>query len=334
MQIKALKVFCDVVEQGSFSKAGTINGVSQSAASQLVNHVESQFGVKFIDRSSRPIRMFPAGEIFYERTRGIVDQFESLQKSLNKFIQEDLAVVKISSICSAGLGQIQQIIDNFKANFPNTEVKIKYAQPDEVYSLVEDFGTHLGIVSYPRSCPSCQTTVWRDEEMIIVCSPEHPFASRKSLKLTELNGEAFVGYDKQLPINEAVSKALRQATSKPDIVVRFDTLEVMKRAIEVNTGIGLLPKPEIANEVTRKTLVGIPIEGTRLTRTLGIVTRNGWELPASAKNFFEFLINVSAEPSVADPMRNDTQLNRAKGHPAVVSSDENSAVQTASERVV
>ena len=77
MQVKALKVFCDVVEQRSFSEAAAENGVSQSATSQMVSHVEDEMGAKFIDRSQRPIALLPAGELFYKGCRRIVDQFES-----------------------------------------------------------------------------------------------------------------------------------------------------------------------------------------------------------------------------------------------------------------
>ena len=90
MQVKALKVFCDVVEQRSFSEAAADNGVSQSAASQMVSHVEEQMGAKFINRSQRPISLLPAGELFYRGRRSIVDQFDSLRAQLHDYANAEI----------------------------------------------------------------------------------------------------------------------------------------------------------------------------------------------------------------------------------------------------
>ena len=82
MQLKTLKVFCDVVSRRSFSRAADDNGMSQSGASQMVNHLEEELGVKLIDRSTRPFALTPEGEVYYEGCKKRIHRYYSLEEEV------------------------------------------------------------------------------------------------------------------------------------------------------------------------------------------------------------------------------------------------------------
>ena len=82
MQIKSLKVFCDVVERRSFSRAADDNGISQSGASQMVHHLEEQLGVRLIDRSKRPFVLTPEGKVYYDGCRTLVRGYDALEEEV------------------------------------------------------------------------------------------------------------------------------------------------------------------------------------------------------------------------------------------------------------
>ncbi len=293
MQVKALKVFCDVVEQRSFSEAAADNGVSQSAASQMVSHVEEEMGAKFIDRSQRPIALLPAGELFYRGCRRIVDQFENLRNDLQDYAASEAGQVNVASIYSVGLSHMNWFVQQFLTDTPDSNVRVEYRHPDQVYQLVERGQAQIGLVSYPRESRNVKATTWREEEIALACSPRHPFADRTSLKLSDLHGQPMVGYDERLRIWEEIDKALSAASAEVNVVMRFDNTETIKRALEIDAGLGLLPGPTLDREVAAGTLVRIPIESPRLIRPVGIITKSGRELPAEAARFVEFLLQNS-----------------------------------------
>ena len=299
MQVKALKVFCDVVEQRSFSEAASDNGVSQSAASQMVSHVEEQMGVKFIDRSQRPIALLPAGELFYRGCRQIVDQFENLRKELLDYASSESGQVNVASIYSVGLSHMNWFVQQFLADSPDSKIRVEYRHPDQVYQLVERGQAQIGLVSYPRESRSIQATEWREEEIAVACSPDHSFASRKCLKLVELHGQSMVGYDERLRIWTEIDRALTVAGVETNVVMRFDNTETIKRALEIDAGIGLLPAPTLDREVAAGTLVRIPLEPPGLIRPVGIITKRGKELSVEATRFVEFLLQnrFAVEPN-------------------------------------
>jgi len=289
VQLKALKVFCDIVEQRSFSEAAAENGVSQSAASQMVSHVEEQVGAKLIDRSQRPIALLPAGELFYRGCRKIVAQFESLENELHDFTSSESSQVSVASIYSVGLSHLNSVVQGYLANSPNSNVHVEYQHPDRVYQLVDRGQVQIGIVSYPRDSRGITATKWREEEIAVACSPEHPFAHRESLKLSELHGQPMVGYDERLRIWEEIDRVLTHAGAETNVVMRFDNTETMKRALEINAGIGLLPSPTLRREIDAGTLVKIPLEAPGLIRPVGVIQRRGKPLPLEATRFLEFL---------------------------------------------
>ena len=293
MQVKALKVFCDVVEQRSFSEAAADNGVSQSAASQMVSHVEEQMGAKFIDRSQRPIALLPAGELFYRGCRRIVDQFESLRNELQDYASSESGQVNVASIYSVGLSHMNWFVQQFLNDVPDSNVRVEYRHPDQVYQLVERGQAQIGLVSYPRESRNIQATTWREEEIAAACSPNHPFATKTTLKLSELHGQPMVGYDERLSIWSKIDKALSTAGAEVNVVMRFDNTETIKRALEIDAGIGLLPAPTLDREVAAGTLVRIPLEPPGMIRPVGIITKRGRDLSVEATRYVEFLLQNS-----------------------------------------
>src|SRR5687768_13934580 len=98
MHLKSIKVFCDIVQQRSFSRAADENDISQSGASQLVHQLEHRLGVKLIDRSKRPFVLTPEGEIYYEGCRGLVDTYFALEDKVRTLHQEVVGRVRVASI--------------------------------------------------------------------------------------------------------------------------------------------------------------------------------------------------------------------------------------------
>ncbi len=304
MQVKALKVFCDVVEQRSFSEAAAENGVSQSAASQMVSHVEDEMGAKFIDRSQRPIALLPAGELFYKGCRRIVDQFESLSNELHDYAASESGQVNVASIYSVGLSHMNWYVQQFLSGSPESNVRVEYRHPDQVYALVERGQAQIGLVSYPRDSRTIDAIPWREEEIAVACSPDHPFATRESVKLAELHGQPLVGYDDRLRIWKEIDRAFVDAGAETNVVVRFDNTETIKRAVEINAGLGLLPAPTLDREIAAGTLVRIPLESPRLIRPVGIIIKRGKPLSEEASRFVEFLTeNLYASEIATSPTR-------------------------------
>ncbi len=289
MQLKSLKVFCDVVGWRSFSRAADENGISQSGASQVVNQLERRLGVKLIDRSKRPFVLTPEGETYYEGCRKLVQRYDALEDQVRTLHEEVSGRVRVVSIYSVGLHHMSQYLQLFLSQYPKANVRLEYQHPHRVYDAVEKDHADLGLVSYPRASRTIEAIGWRKEPMVLVCAPGHRLADRTSVRLEELNGERIIGFDSDLTIRREIDRVLQLHDVEVRVAMEFDNIETIKRAIEIDAGVALLPEPTVRREAAAKSLALVPLESDELVRPLGIIHRRGKELGSTTRRFVELL---------------------------------------------
>jgi DNA-binding transcriptional LysR family regulator len=299
MHLKSLRVFCDVVGRRSFSRAAAENGITQSGASQIVHHLEEHLGVKLIDRSKRPFVLTPEGEVYYDGCRNLVQQLYALEDRVRSLRQEVEGRVNVASIYSVGLSHMNRCVQDFLSQHPKANVRIEYQHPQRVVELVESGQMDLGLISYPTQTRTLNAIAWRDEPMVVVCAPSHPLATASSVKLPQLDGHAMVGFVENLRIRRETDKVLATHGVNVHVVMEFDNIETLKRAVEINAGFSLLPAPTVAREVQMGSLLAIPLAQVQMVRPLGILHRRGADLGATTRRFMEFLLEYPKKPDGA-----------------------------------
>jgi DNA-binding transcriptional LysR family regulator len=290
MQLEALKVFCDVACHRSFSHAAELNDVTQSAVSQIVSQLEKRMKVQLIDRSTRPLQLTPPGMEYFEGCKTLLEQYDELEGRIRSDGAEISGSVLVAAIYSVSLSDMGQLVQRFQTEWPNATVHIDYTHPDRVYERVKDGTADLGLLSYPKKTPNVVAAPWREEMMVLVCSPKHPLASRLAVPMKELQEQVFVHFDKNLVIRRRVDKFLRSQGVEVEVAAEFDSIENIKHAVAVGAGVALLPEPTVRREVKARTLVALPLFDARFTRPLAILHRRDRRLSAAAKRFMELLL--------------------------------------------
>lgn len=289
MHIKSLKIYCDIVERRSFSRAADDNGISQSNASQVVHQLEERLGVQLLDRSKRPFVLTPEGECYFEGARQIVRLHDELEEDVRTLHNASAGRLLVASIYSVGLAHMSLFMRQFSTKYPSAQVRLEYLHPDRVLEVVEGGDVDLGLVSYPEETRTLAAIPWRSEPLVVVCHPNHRFAKVSSIRFADLSGEPLVAFEAGLRIRSEIDRALLAHHVDAHIAFEFDNIETMKRAIEINEGISLLPEPTVAKEITSGTLVKVLLDGEPQTRPLGIVYRRDRPLRELARNFIELL---------------------------------------------
>lgn len=289
MHLGTLKVFCDVARHRSFSKAAQTNDITQSAVSQLVSQLERRMEVRLIDRSIRPLQLTSLGQTFYEGCKSLLEQYEDLEERIRSAQTKIAGTVQVAAIYSVGLGDMGQYVQRFADLQPKAHVHIDYLHPDRVYERVLEGTADLGLVSFPRASSKLLALPWREEPMVLACSPQHQLARHLAVKAEDLKGQTFVHFDKNLVIRRMVDRFLREQDIFVEVALEFDNIENIKQAVALGAGIALLPEPTLRREVKARTLVAVPLYGCRLTRPLGIIHRRRQGLSSAARLFVEVL---------------------------------------------
>ncbi|HEU4391627.1 MAG TPA: LysR family transcriptional regulator [Blastocatellia bacterium] len=296
MLIETFKVFCDLVETKSFSKAAEKNFISQSAVSQQVRALETKFARKLIDRGRGAAEPTEAGRAFYDRAKLILDRFNRLEEEIMERPNTISGNVRVATIISVGRHELPPYVKRFITEHPRATIEIDYRQADQVYDLILSGAADVGIVAYPVRHPELEVVPFRDDQLVFVCSPAHRRARTRRINLRQLEHERLIGFEWGTPTRKAIDRALRESGVAPRYVMEFADVEVIKRMVEVDAGVAILPDFSVAQELRNKTLRALPFAGKKYFRPIALIYKRTGERSAAARTFIEILAGDSASP--------------------------------------
>jgi DNA-binding transcriptional LysR family regulator len=289
MQIESLKVFCDLSETESFTKAAQINGVTQSAVSQQISSLERLFKSLLIERSKKKFRLTREGQVLYDYSKQIIQTYESLFNKLQEIKDIISGTIRVATIYSIGLHDLPTYLKKFLKTYPTVNVHIEYRRANQVYEDVLGNVVDMGLVAYPTRDSKLEIVPLRKEPLVFVCSPHHPLAKSKSVKLKELAGQKFIAFESDIPTRKAIDKVLRERGVSVNVVMEFDNVETVKRAVEIDAGVTILPRNTVAGEVSKSTLSEAKIDDGDLTRPIAAIHKKNKVLSPAMKQFIAAL---------------------------------------------
>jgi len=289
MQIESLKVFCDLAETESFTKAAHINGVTQSAVSQQISSLERQFKSLLIERSKKKFRLTREGQVLYDYSKQIIQTYESLHCRLQEIKDIISGTIRVATIYSIGLHDLPHHVKRFLKDYPTVHVHVEYKRSDHVYEDVVGNVVDVGLVAYPVRDAKLEVIPIKKDPMVLICHPQHALAKHKSTKVKALAGQKFISFETDIPTRKALDKILREHSTSVQHVMEFDNVETVKRAVEIDAGIAIVPSSTISQELEKRTLAQVKIDDADLFRPLAAIHKKNKVLSPAMKQFITVL---------------------------------------------
>jgi len=289
MQIETLKVFCDLAETESFTKAAQINNVTQSAVSQQISSLERTFKSLLIERSKKKFRLTREGQVLYDYSKEILQTYEALFSRLQEIKDIISGTIRVATIYSIGLHDLPPYLKKFLKAYSTVNVHVEYRRANQVYEDVMGNVVDLGLVAYPLRDPKLEIVPLRKEMLVVICYPQHPFAKLKSMKLNDIGGQKFVGFEPDIPTRRAIDKVFKEHSVAVQHVMEFDNIETVKRAVEIDAGVAIVPQGTVIQEVAKQTLAEVRIEDVELYRPLAAIHKKNKVLSPAIKAFLATL---------------------------------------------
>jgi DNA-binding transcriptional LysR family regulator len=281
MYIDIFKVFCDLAETGSFSKAAALNSITQSAVSQQVRAIENKFQVVLVDRGRRNFALTGEGRAFLEASREILEIYNTLGARLHQMRNVVAGELKIASIYSVGLHELPPRLKAFRERFSAVEVHVEYRRSQQVYSLVLAGEVDVGLVAYPAKRTGLIVEIFSRDQLVLICHPRHQLAGVKAIGLERLSGEKFISFEPDVPTRKVIDRHLRDRGVAVEHAMEFDNIETVKRAVEVESGVSIVPANTVRQEVENGLLASVEIIDPQMVRPLGVISkRNRAQSPA------------------------------------------------------
>jgi DNA-binding transcriptional LysR family regulator len=289
MHIETLKIFCDLADLRSFSKTADKHLLSQSAVSQQLAQLELAHKCQLIDRKKRPIELTKAGQLLYKAATDILDRYEELKSELNALKSSTGSRINVAAIFSIGMHTLPDYVKKFMTRYPNVNVHIEYFSADKIYELVLAGDIDIGLVAVPKRDKRLDVYDFEDEPLVLACSPKHPLSHESQVDIHKLQFEKFISFGKDVPTRTWIDNILQRYNVVVRPVMEFDNIETVKRAVEINSGISILPETAILQEVGSGTIKAIGFSNENFVRPTGIIIRKNKIMGQAGRYFIELL---------------------------------------------
>ena len=267
----------------------SINSITQSAVSQQIRALEQRFHVSLIERGKKNFSVTQEGRAFLQASKEILSAFESLGDRIRDLQNIVAGELKIATIYSIGLHELPPFLKKFRALYPDVDVKVSYRRSTQVYTDVMEDNADLGLVAFPAKRKGLMVEEFWKDKLVLICHPAHPLAERRLVRLRDLQGEKFISFEPDLPTRKVIDRLLREEGVEIDQAMEFDNIETVKRAVEIENGISLVPRTSVADETRNGSLVAIEVESLEMWRPLGAIYRRHRPISAAQKQFVALL---------------------------------------------
>jgi DNA-binding transcriptional LysR family regulator len=197
MDFRLLRYFVAVAAECSFSKAAHRLNIAQPPLSRQIQNLEAEVGAQLIDRSARPLRLTPIGELFLKEATVVLDRMEKMRVSVSDAIKSEQRKFRIGFVSPAIHAAISPIVREFKAWNPLLDVELLEISSVEQYVALNNQKIDAGFNRIHVDDPAISRTVLHEEELLAVLPLAHPLALRKGpVSMAELSRYPLVLYPK------------------------------------------------------------------------------------------------------------------------------------------
>jgi DNA-binding transcriptional LysR family regulator len=143
----------------------------------------------------------------------------------------------------------------------------------------------LGLVAYPGKRTGLNVEIFDEDKLVLICHPNHPLARHESIPLVQLNGEKLISFEPDLPTRKVIDRHIREKNVQIEHSMEFDNIEMVKRAVEIESGVSIVPSNTVSKEVENGLLVAVEISDPHMVRPLGVISRRNRARSPAQKEF-------------------------------------------------
>jgi len=289
MELYALEVFSTIVAQQSFSRAAEKLLRTQPAISLTLQRLEAELGGPLIDRSFRTAKklvLTDAGQVVLEFAKRFENLRAEMATALGELRDNSAGRLTIGANESSTLYLLAHI-ERYRKLFPKIKIQVRRSQSSKIPAELLDGTLELGVTSYdPGDERLISKTIYADSLAFIV-SPEHRFAGRKTVSITDLGSETFIAHNVVSPYRENVVREFRRHKVPLNMDVEVPTLEAIRKLVQSNEGVAFLPRMVVKQELERKLLVEVRVKEMHIERPIRLLVPRDRTLSHAAQAFLD-----------------------------------------------
>ena len=249
-QLKSMVVYAQIVEQGSLSGAARQLNLSRAVVSYHLKKLETQLGLKLLNRTTRNFTLTDAGQQYYQHCQEIARQAESANQQIENLKHEPEGLLKITCPVNVGLQIIVPALNMFKIQFPKIELDIMLT--DDIVNIIQE-GIDLAIRGAPLVDSGLQARKLISMKTCLCASPDYLEEYGRPTTPAELLEHNWVIY-KLNSSTLTLTKGSRTYSVKPKGGISTNNAAARTAFVEGGHGIARIPVYDAAPKITSRKL--------------------------------------------------------------------------------
>jgi len=312
MDIRQLKAFVAIAESGTFTAGAGRVHVTQAAISMQIRQLENETGAQLFVRAPRKVILTEAGERLLERAYVILREHDAALEEMAALTGAHKGRLRIGSASAMVSGDpLPQILRELKKTYVNVEPSVASGTSEHLIQQVLAGEIDAAFVSLPVEARGVQTELLNEDYLVAIGSPRHSMAKQKVVSAYALAGEKLILGERGGNTRRLIDQFFAQTGVTPKVIMELSRLAAIKRMVEEDMGVGIVPLQSVREEVEKGILVRWWIEGAQINWQLGVARLvGGYESPIHQK-FLHLCREHFKQPTSNPPRSKPKQKKKA-----------------------
>jgi DNA-binding transcriptional LysR family regulator len=292
MDLRELQAFCKIVELKSFSRAAEAVLLTQPTVSGHIKALEEALGLRLFDRSGKHVTPTQAGELLYGYARRMLAVRDEAEQALAEFKGGLKGSLCIGGSSIPGAYVLPPLIARFKLDYPDVRIHLKIGDSREACRAVAEGHCDLAAVGARFDDARLHFEPLAEDEMVLVVPSRHPWARRASVRLKDLPGQPFIVREVGSGSRQYAERALAERGLDPGklrVAAEMGSNEAVREAVKAGSGVAILSRRAVQDDLKARTLAGVRIESVRFLRHFYIASHRTRTKSPACRAFLKFL---------------------------------------------
>ncbi len=283
--LRQLDVFLATAHFENVTRAAESLAMSQSAASAALKDLEQQFDVQLFDRVGKRLQASELGRLLRPKAEALVEQARELEQDLMN--HKGVGRLKLGATLTIGNYLAVGLIAEFMQQSPGAQVSLEVANTAAIARQVLNYDLDIGLIEGELNHPDLDVSLWRNDELVVFCAPNHPLASKRLLSDEDLLNAEWILRETGSGTRQGFDRAMHGLLPNQTIKLELQHTEAIKRAVEAGLGISCLSRIALEDSFKRGSLVALEVPHRDLQRAFYFILHKDKYRSAGIERWFE-----------------------------------------------
>jgi len=293
MDLHQIEIFCAIVKYRSFSRAAEALFITQPTVSGHIKNLESELGVKLIDRLGKRAVPTDAGDVLYRHGLRLIEERDRARQEIETLSGRVSGMLKIGGSTIPGAYILPPYIGVFKKKHPSISVQMSIDDTARITDAVLNGDLCLGIVGARLSDPRLEVHPFQTDELVVAIPAAHPWARKRTISLASLKQEPFILREEGSGTRRIMEDRLEKAgISLADLSIAavVGSSDAVRQSVKAGLGVSILSSRALRDDIEARKIAAIRIDGVRMERSFFVILLKGRSRSPLCKSFLEFLL--------------------------------------------